>query len=123
MKKIFLYLMSLLYIAAGINHFIHPTFYLKIIPNGLPQHEALNYISGMCEIIFGILLIPLFTRRIAAWLIIILLVAIYPANIQMFLDYLQRGDPNLWITIIRLPIQIVLIWWAWKYTKHFKLKS
>jgi uncharacterized membrane protein len=109
--------MSVLYVVAGINHFVNNSFYERIIPSWLPSPVVINYLSGLCEIIFGLLLIPVATRVIAAWLIIALLIAVFPANIQMMFNYKHSGNPQLWITIVRLPIQIVLIWWAWIYTR------
>ncbi|MBK8552856.1 MAG: DoxX family protein [Ignavibacteria bacterium] len=123
MRKVFLYLMSMFYTAAGINHFLNPSFYEQIMPPYLPYHLPLIYISGLCEIVFGILLIPVSTRKIAAWLIILLLIVIFPANIQMAVDYKANDNPDLWIAIIRLPVQIVLIWWAWIFTKPSVEKS
>jgi len=117
MKLIFLYVMALGYVIAGIIHFTHPAFYKKIMPLWLPYHFALIYISGVCEIVFGLLLLPEATRSIGAWLIIALLIAIFPANIQMAINYWNRNNPYLWIAIARLPLQILLIWWAWIYTK------
>ncbi len=92
--------MAAVYIVAGLNHFINPGIYLSIMPPLLPQPAMLVYISGICEIIFGILLLPLFTRRFAAWCIILLLVAIFPANIQMTINYYHAQTPYLWITIL-----------------------
>ena len=103
--------MALFYISAGIFHFVRPGFYLAIMPPYLPLHSALIYISGSCEIILGLLLFPAATRSLA-WGIIALLVAVYPANIQMMLNYWHNHNPYLWITIVRLPLQFVLIWWA-----------
>lgn len=120
MKKISLYVMAILYIAAGVNHFWHEELYLEIMPPWLPAHRALVAISGICEIIFGILLIFPVTRRLAAWCIILLLVAVFPANIQMMINYWNESNPNLWISIVRLPLQIVLIWWAYGFTKSIK---
>jgi uncharacterized membrane protein len=117
MKLILLYVMAVLYIAAGIYHFINPRFYQKIMPTYLPWHIPLVYISGVCEIIFALLLIPESTRHVAAWLIIVLLIAVFPANIQMAVSFWQKQRPTLWIALIRLPLQLVLIWWAWIYTK------
>jgi uncharacterized membrane protein len=117
-KKISLYIMSLFYVIAGINHFIHPSFYEKIMPPYLPIHLTLIDISGVCETGLGLLLLPQKTRRSAAWGIIFLLIAIYPANIQMLLNYIHENNPNLWISIVRLPLQFVLIWWAFIYTKE-----
>ncbi len=117
MVKKSVYLMGLLYVLAGINHFVHPAMYIKIIPAWLGRPEALVGISGFCEILLGILLIPGQTRSIAAWGIIALLVAVFPANIQMMLNYIHEHNPHFWITIVRLPIQLLLIWWAYVFTK------
>ncbi len=117
MKAFFLYLMAILYTAAGINHFVNPRFYMYIMPTWLPKPLALVYISGICEVLCALLLLPPSTRHIGAWLIIALLIAVYPANIQMAINYWQKGSPHLWVALVRLPLQFVLIWWAWLYTK------
>lgn len=109
--------MSLLYVLAGINHFWHPVFYLKIMPPWLGAQEILIYISGVCEILFGLLLIPVKTRKLAAWGIILLLIAVFPANIQMMINYLHENNPKLWMAILRLPLQILLVLWAYSFTK------
>ena len=87
------------------------------MPTYIPWHMQLIYVSGILETLLGILLIPFLTRRIAAWGIIILLILIFPANINMMLNYWNEKKPDLWITILRLPLQIVLIWWAYTFTK------
>ncbi|MBC7827223.1 MAG: DoxX family membrane protein [Chitinophagaceae bacterium] len=122
-KNISLYLMVFLYVIAGINHFLHPQSYMKIMPPSLPWPEALIYISGSFEIISGLLLIPISTRRFAAWCIIILLIIIFPANLQMMLNYRHDGNPWFWITILRLPLQLLLIWWAYTFTKRTKAST
>jgi uncharacterized membrane protein len=109
--------MSGFYILAGANHFLSPNFYIDIMPPYLPYHLKLIYISGVCEIVIGLLLIPKTTRRVAAWLLIALLIAVFPANIQMTINYCKESNPGLWLSIVRLPIQIILIWWAWIYTR------
>jgi uncharacterized membrane protein len=112
--------MVVLYVLAGANHFIHPQGYINIMPHFIPAdyYNVLVIISGICEILFALLLIPASTRRVGAWLIITLLLAVFPANIQMFVDYLHKGNPLLWATIVRLPLQVVLIWWAYGFTKQ-----
>ena len=120
MRRYSLYLMALLYIAAGSNHFVNPPFYEKIMPPYLPHHAFLIFITGVFEITFAVLLLPRQTRRAAAWLIILLLVFIFPANVQMTVDYYRNGNPYLWAAILRLPLQFVLIWWALRYTKKGK---
>ena len=109
--------MSLMYCFTGISHFTMPEYFLKIMPPWLPWQLGLVYISGVCEILLALLLIPRYTRRIAAWLLIALLIAVFPANIQMTINYINENNPDLWISIIGLPIQIFLVWWAWIYTK------
>lgn len=120
-RKYSLYFMSAFYITAGIMHFIRSEYYTAIMPPYLPWHMELVYISGVCESLLGILLLPAKTRRIAAWLIIALLIAVFPANIQMTINYANENNPGLWYTIVRLPIQILLIWWAWIFTKKQEL--
>ena len=78
---------------------------------------ALNLSNRNFRNSLGILLSPILTRRTAAWGIIILLIMIFPANIYMMMNYLNEKNPGLWITILRLPLQFVLIWWAYTFTK------
>ncbi|WP_345253016.1 DoxX family protein [Flaviaesturariibacter amylovorans] len=118
MHVFFRTLMALLYIAAGVNHFVHPAFYLAIMPPWLPAHGALVAASGVAEIVLGILLLVPRTRRFAAWGIIVLLVAVFPANVQMAVNYVELQHPKLWLALLRLPVQGLLIWWAWLYTRR-----
>lgn len=117
LKKAGLYVMTLLYIVAGINHFAKTDVYISIMPPWLSYKRLLVYVSGGCEILFGILLLAATTRRLGAWAIILLLIAVYPANIQMAVNYYRSGSSYFWITILRLPLQFILIWWAYQYTK------
>ena len=109
--------MSLLYVGAGVNHFLHPAVYQRIVPPYLPFPVALVYLSGGCEVVFGLLLIPTVTRRLAAWFLIALLIAVFPANIHMTLDYWHHHRPDWWLTVARLPLQGVLIGWARTFTR------
>lgn len=117
LKIILKYLLCLFFVAAGLNHFINPAFYLKIIPPYLPWHSFLNYLSGFFEVALGVLLLaPAFTRA-AAWGLIALLIAVFPANIQMAVNpqlYPEISPAALWL---RLPLQGVLIAWAYWYTR------
>jgi len=115
--------MIALYIAAGFNHFINPQFYLKIMPPWVPYHKEMVFISGVCEILFAMLLIFPSTRRLGAWGIILLLVAVFPANVQMLLNYNKENNPLLWVAIVRLPVQLILIWWAYGFARKPKAKS
>lgn len=117
MLKILLYIMSFLYILAGLNHFRSPGTYMRIMPRYLPWHLQLVYLSGVLEIIFGLMLLFPVSRVAGAWCIILLLIAVFPANIQMAADFYHKKNPYLWIALLRLPLQLVLIWWAWLYTR------
>lgn len=106
-------------IVAGITHFIAPNVYVKIVPPQLPYPEAIVYISGFFEILGGIgLLIPLVSQA-AAWGLVLLLIAVYPANINMAVNniHLNNIPDGAWFQAIRLPFQFVLISWAYWYTK------
>jgi uncharacterized membrane protein len=115
-KTALLFVMAALYVGAGVNHFVHPAPYVKIMPPWIPQHQLLVYVSGVIEILLGLLLMPAYSRHWAAWGIILLLIAVFPANIQMLVNYRNEGNPALWIAILRLPIQALLIYWAYVYT-------
>ncbi len=117
MRTILLYFMAAVYIAAGIYHFVNPRMYQRIMPPYLPFPTQLVFISGICEIVLGFLLIPPSTRPAAAWLLIALLIAVFPANIQMAINFWQKKSPYLWVAIARLPLQFLLIWMAWLFTK------
>ncbi len=116
-QRISVYLQSFLYVAAGINHFVHPRFYTRIIPPWLPNHLRVNYLSGIIEITLGLLLAFPFTRTFAAYGIIAMLIAFIPAHIYM----IQIGNCTTtqlcWLLVLvwlRLVIgQPLLIWWAW----------
>ena len=87
------------------------------MPSRLPYSNLIVAVSGACEIFFAILLLPIISRPFAAWAIILLLVAIFPANLQMTINYYQKSNPGLWLAILRLPLQVALIYWAHIYTK------
>jgi uncharacterized membrane protein len=109
--------MSFLYCLAGVNHFLSPAAYKNIMPLWLPYHYPLIYLSGAIEVVLAILLLVGATRRLAAWGLIILLLAVFPANIQMMFNYWQVDDARLWVAILRLPLQPLLIYWAYLFTK------
>ena len=116
MKEISLYLMASIYILAGVMHFVKPKFYLKIMPPYIPWHKAMNYISGAAEIILGIcLFIPNYTIW-AAWGIIALLIIVFPANIYHLTSAKPGKGIPIWVLYLRLPFQLVFIWWAWWHT-------
>ncbi|MBE8723750.1 DoxX family protein [Flavobacterium hungaricum] len=111
-----LYLMALLYIIAGINHFRKPGMYIRIIPPLFKNPKLINILSGAAEIILGVLLTFSFISRIAAWGIIALLIAVFPANFYMLQEKKASFGLPKWILFVRLPLQFVLIYWAYQYT-------
>ena len=116
-KTISIIIMSLFYIMAGTNHFINPDWYVRIVPPILPFKTEIIYISGILEIILGFLLIFPKTRFIAGWGLIILLLAVYPANIYVALTNGEAMDITPLIAWGRLPFQFVLIGLAYWHSK------
>ena len=113
-QKLSLYIMAALYIAAGINHFVSPKFYAAIMPPYIPFHTLAIFVSGAAESILGFLLLFNHTRKAASWGIVIVLLAIFPANVQMLVNYIKQNNPFIWVAVLRLPLQALLIWWALK---------
>ena len=116
LKEISLIIMAILYIAAGLNHFRNAKFYLKIIPPSLPFPKWVNWISGAAEVILGILLFFPNYSSLAAWGIIALLIAIFPANIYHFTSKGKTLPAPIWLLYLRLPIQFLLMYWAYTFT-------
>jgi len=117
--------MSLFYFVAGIIHFVKPGFYLPIMPTWIPEslHLPLVYLSGLAESGLGAALLLPALRRWAAWGIIALLIAIFPANVHMWLHDIHPGGaaPPVWFHMVRLPFQAVLILWAFWHTRPEKV--
>ena len=110
-------LLALVFVAAGANHFLSEAFYLRMLPPYLPAHRALVFLSGVAEVALGILvLIPKLTR-LSAWGLIALLIAVFPANVQMALHPELFPEFNPAILWLRLPLQAVLIAWAHWFTR------
>jgi uncharacterized membrane protein len=120
-KKISLAIMSVFYLLAGVNHFLHPDSYYALIPPYLPFHYLINIASGMAEITFGGLLLFPATRNAGIYGVIALLILFIPAHIYM----IQQGGcmsvllcVPAWVAWVRLfPLQFVLIAWARWYAK------
>ena len=120
LKQVLLWLMGAFYLAAGIMHFVNAPFFIRIVPDYLPWHAALVYVSGVCEIALGALVLLPATRTVAAWGIIALLIAVFPANVNMLVHGIpmREGEAaNMLALWVRLPLQGVLIAWAWSYTR------
>jgi uncharacterized membrane protein len=111
------WLFGVLFVLAGANHFRSPDVYLKIMPPYLPFHRPLVLLSGFFEIALGALLLVPQVSWLAAWGLIALLIAVFPANIYLYEHQEILPAPPL-VHLLRLPLQAVLIGWAWVYTKR-----
>lgn len=109
-------LLAGIFVFAGVMHFIIPASYVGIMPPWLPWHRELVYLSGVLEIAGGVgLLIPR-TRHAAGMGLVLLLIAVWPANLQMVLNA-RAADEAVWyqaLLWLRLPLQLALIWWVWR---------
>jgi uncharacterized membrane protein len=120
------YLMGALYVVAGTMHFVVPGVYVQVVPPMFPRPLELVYLSGVAEIVLGVgVVLPhRRARRLAAWGLVLLLVAVFPANVYMAThDVVLDGvpdwarEPSALATWARLPLQGVLVLWAWWYTR------
>ena len=107
---------ALLFGIAGVLHFVVPAFFLRIVPPWVPNPDLAVSLSGVAEVAGAVgLLIPA-TRKAAAWGLIALLVAVFPANVYMLQQAIAQGASAAALAVlwIRLPLQPLLIWWVWK---------
>lgn len=109
--------MSILYIIIGVKHFTEPNFFLKIMPPYFPFHLELVYLSGAFEILFGFLLLVKKYRRLAGIGIVLLLIAVFPANIYLFQNpEILNAEKSK--TLVRLfyqfPLILIAIWHSQK---------
>ena len=124
LKRPLLSVMGAMYVVAGLSHFVAPTVYAQVVPPVFPRPLALVYLSGAAEILLGVGVMVPRTRRLAAWGLVALLLAVFPANVYMAThDVVLEGvpawasTPSNAATWARLPFQLVLIGWAWWYTR------
>lgn len=105
------------FLIAGINHFWHPDFYLPLIPDYLPFHHFLNYISGFLELAGGILFAFKKTRLFAARALVALLILLVPSHIDFIVQgacILDSLCTTLWVAWLRLLlVQPLFILWIW----------
>lgn len=105
-----------LFVVAGVGPFAAPGFYVKLIPPYLPAPLTLVLVSGVFEVALGALLVVPRYSRVAAWGLIALLLAVFPANIHVYRHQEMFHLPPV-VHLLRLPLQAVLILWAYAYTK------
>ncbi len=116
--------MGLFYAVAGLSHLLVPDLFERVVPPSLPRPRALVYLSGVAEIALGVGVCFERTRRVSAWGIVALLVAVFPANVHAARDgvaaelapdrFAEAAQLSAWV---RLPLQAVLVAWAWLYTR------
>ena len=112
-------MLAAFFVAGGTLHFVFPAPYARIMPPWLPWHAALVAISGACEIAGGLGVLMPRTRRVAGWGLILLSLAVLPANVQMLLNSHAAQAP-FWqqaLLALRLPLQAPLVWWIWCVTR------
>lgn len=111
-----LVLIAIVFVVAGLLHLVKPAPYIRIMPPWLPAPATLVFVSGIFQILGGIGVLVPATRVAAGWGLVALLVAVFPANLQMLLDAQARGASPAWLAALaaRLPLQAALIWWVWR---------
>jgi len=113
------WVLGVFFVAAGINHFVMPRTYERVVPPGLGDPSTLVAVSGVAEVAGGVGVLIDGTRRWAGWGLLALLVAVFPANVYMAVD--PSSIPGLRVPRVllwlRLPLQPVAMWWAWAATQ------
>ena len=101
---------------SGLAHLVVPEFYERIVPRSLGHARFYVHASGVAELVGAALLIAPRTRRIGGWVCAVLLVVVFPANVQMAVDGGARGASgplgSPLVAWLRLPLQVPLVWWA-----------
>ncbi len=110
------YLMGVLYVLAGMNHFRKPKLYERIMPPFIPAHSSMVLLSGIAEMTLGFMILNKNSQEIAAGGIIIMLIVFLPVHIYMLQNEQAAMKLPKWILILRIPLQFGLIYWAYLYT-------
>ena len=120
LKVFCLLVLSFLYISVGVKHFTNPDFFLAIMPNYFSLHLFFVYLTGLMEVVFGVLLVFRKTRKIGAYGLIVLLVIVFPANIHLVQSELSQSilDVTREQSIIRLPFQGLFLLLAYWHSKN-----
>jgi len=118
------YAMGAVYVVAGVLHFLVPASFERVVPPSLPSPRGLVYVSGVAEVGLGVGVLFERTRRLSAWGIVALLVAVFPANVYTVTDDVagelapdgMEGVARA-VAWARLPFQAVLVAWAWWHAR------
>ena len=117
--------MSLLYVIVGIKHFTNTDFFVTIVPPIINCKEGVVLVSGLIEVILGILLLFNKTRKLAAWGIIVMLIAVFPANIYLYISEIARETLSITKSqaLYRMPFQIPLMIISYWHSKEIHSKQ
>jgi uncharacterized membrane protein len=110
-------LFAAFFVVAGVTHFTNRDFFTSIVPPYLPWPVMLVYVSGVAEIVLGVMLLIPATMRLAAWGLVALLIAVFPANIHMAMNPQLYPDVSMSALLIRLPLQGVMVAIAYWLTR------
>jgi uncharacterized membrane protein len=110
-----LYLMAVIYILAGLMHFIKPKVYLRVMPNYLPKHKLLVFWSGIAEVLLGVGLFFPVLKTISVYGIILMLAVFLLVHFYMLSSEKASAGIPKWILTLRIPLQFGLMYWAWMY--------
>ncbi|MGI4760992.1 MAG: DoxX family protein [Janthinobacterium lividum] len=114
--------LALLFVGAGVLHFVHPAPFLRIVPPALPAPRLLVLLSGVAEVAGGLGLLLPATRRLAGWGLLALLVAVFPANVYM-VGLASALHIPAWVLWARLPLQPLLGWAVWRASQYPAVKN
>lgn len=111
------------FIGAGIAHLLAQVPLAAVVPGILPAHGALVQLSGITAIAGGCGLLWPIVQRWAAWGLVAWLVGVFPANLWMATHPAALPRIAPWLLWARLPFQLPMIWWVWRYTKTSRLQK
>jgi uncharacterized membrane protein len=112
-----LYLMGFMYVFAGSMHYIKPKIYLRIMPRYLPSPKFLVHLSGAAEILLGIGVCLSATKNVSIYALIAMLILFFAVHFYMLKGEKESAGIAKWLLILRIPLQFVLIFWAYQYLK------
>lgn len=113
-RRAWQWILAALFIVAGANHFLNPEPYLLMMPRAFPAPRLLVEVSGIAEMLGGLGLLLRPVRAAAAWGLIVLLLAVFPANLNVALHGWPGTNLPAWSLWLRLPFQFVFIWWIYR---------
>jgi len=108
-----IYAIAVLFATAGTAHFVWPGAFVRIVPPYLPAPRTLVYVSGAAELLGAVGVLVPSLRPYAGWGLILLLLAVFPANVHMALHPADFERVPAWALYLRLPLQFVLIGWIY----------